>query len=143
MDGVEVHADDCPVRGPEILAESEKLRAEAQARDAYIGTLEGKVQRLELQIDELKGALDDSEKEHDSLQNKIRETDRLNGEFRKALERIDAMRKRLPDPDFNEQRNTAAGIAEIIQVALLEKRKCLHGGVFRGEKCGRCGEQVL
>lgn len=49
---------------------------------------------------------------------------RLNDELRKALTKIDAMRKRLPDPDFNEQRNTAAGISEIIQVALAEKRKC-------------------
>lgn len=23
-----------------------------------------------------------------------------------------------------------------------EKRKCLHGGVFRGEKCAACGEDV-
>jgi hypothetical protein len=28
MDGLEVHADDCPVRGPEIVAESEALKEE-------------------------------------------------------------------------------------------------------------------
>jgi hypothetical protein len=43
--------------------------------------------------------------------------------YRAALEKIDAMRKRLPDPDFNEQRNTATGIKEIIEAAFTEKPK--------------------
>lgn len=41
-----------------------------------------------------------------------------NNQMRKALERINAMRKRLPDPDFNEQKTTANGIAEIIKAVL-------------------------
>lgn len=49
-----------------------------------------------------------------------------NGELLMALRKIDTMRKRLPDPDFVEQKNTAAGIAEIIQSVLTEKRKCEH-----------------
>lgn len=28
------------------------------------------------------------------------------------------------------------------QLKELQKKKCLHGGVFRGEKCDSCGEEV-
>jgi len=55
----------------------------------------------------------------------LRDRDRLQlqvSEYRKALKSLDAMRKRLPDPDFNEQRNTAAAIAEIIQAAISEQQ---------------------
>jgi hypothetical protein len=45
------------------------------------------------------------------------------GRLTEALKKIDAMRKRLPDPDFAEQKNTASGIAEIIQAALSEKKE--------------------
>lgn len=42
MDGMEVHADDCPVRGPEIIEESENLKLEN-------ADLCRKVQALELE----------------------------------------------------------------------------------------------
>jgi len=41
--------------------------------------------------------------------------------FRKALTTIDALRKRLPDPDFAEQTTTAKSIAEVIR-AVTEKK---------------------
>jgi recombinational DNA repair protein RecR len=58
--------------------------------------------------------------------------------YEAALKKIDAMRKRLPDPDFNEQRNTASGIAEIIEAALTEKRKCQVCDARSPEICSAC-----
>lgn len=40
MDGLEVHADGCPVRGPEIAAESEGLKAENIRLRSEVATLE-------------------------------------------------------------------------------------------------------
>lgn len=108
-----------------------------------------------LQVNELQNKLEVSETKVAYLhevgkeqEEKYNNTLRLNGELRKALEKVDAMRKRLPDPDFNEQKNTAAGIAEIIQHALAEKRtrdvaqeiKDFDAKYFPGEKCNYCGD---
>ncbi len=76
MDGLEVHADDCPVRGPEIVAESEKLKGENAA-------LQDQLEAANLEIEELKGALDDAEGEHDALQEKIRKMELQAGEMKK------------------------------------------------------------
>lgn len=43
--------------------------------------------------------------------------------MRGALETIDQLRKRLPDPDFGEQQTTARAIGEVVRDALQHTEK--------------------
>lgn len=56
MDGLEVHADDCPVRGPEIVAASANLKLEN-------ADLARKVQALELQVGGLQKIIEFAEEQ--------------------------------------------------------------------------------
>lgn len=66
------------------------------------------------------------------------------GEARRALEIIEGLGPLDPATNAAKIGQDALGIAVTALGKLREadKKNCLHGGVFRGEKCAACGQDV-
>jgi hypothetical protein len=101
--------------------------------------MNAEMNRLELQISEFpKKLLAAVEAEQDRCA-KIAEAfwdqaDRLNADLRADLTQAEKSMAYMISTNIRALRRRESDFAE--------KRTCLHVGVFRGEKCGACGEEV-
>lgn len=79
-----------------------------------------------------------------ALEESYKDADPGAGEARRALEIIEGMGPLDPATNAAKIGQDALGVAitALTKIRAADKKACLHPGVFRGEKCGACGQDV-